>query len=175
VSSEHSANAALADPNTRTSPLGTAFDAATLLGFIRSGLRHSAVSDEVTRLLYEHVAGGKTTPMQLSEKLRPILEEPLTTATDEDWLLFARDLIADMESVLEVRPLPPLAEGDEELAAMMQRRIHDSTQSADQLRARARELRTQANEFVDIVGIRDACLALADRYDQAAASRRQAQ
>jgi hypothetical protein len=113
--------------------------------------------------------------MQLSEKLRPILEEPLTAATDEDWLLLARDLIADMESVLELRPLPSLPEGDEELAAMMQRRIHDSTQSADQLRARACELRRQADEFVDIVGIRDACLALADRYDQAADSRRQAQ
>jgi hypothetical protein len=71
--------------------------------------------------------------------------------------------------------LPPLSEGDEELATMMQRRIHDSTQSADRLRARACELRTQADEFVDIVGIRDACLALADRYDQAAASRRPAQ
>ncbi|HEV3093760.1 MAG TPA: hypothetical protein VGY30_04510 [Solirubrobacteraceae bacterium] len=45
MSSEHSANAVLTDPYTRTSPLGTAFDATTLLGFIRSGLRHSAVSD----------------------------------------------------------------------------------------------------------------------------------
>jgi hypothetical protein len=47
-------------------------------------------------------------------------------------------------------PLPQLPEGDEDLAAVMQRRIHDSTQSADQLRARACELRSQADECVDI-------------------------
>ncbi len=89
----------------RTSPHGTIFDAATLLDFVRSGLCHSAVSDEVTQILDDHVARGRTTPMGLSQKLHPILIEPLTTMTDGDWLQVARDLIADTESVLDVRPL----------------------------------------------------------------------
>src|SRR5579863_5349097 len=152
----------------RTSPHGTIFDAATLLDFVRSGLCHSAVSDEITQLLDDHVARGRTTPMELSQKLHPILVEPLATMTDEGWLRFARDLVADTESVLDVRPLGELpGESDEQLATDLLRRIATSSQTAEELLGRARELRAEAAQQ-DVHGSRDTAFALADRYELAA-------
>jgi hypothetical protein len=52
----------------------------------------------------------------------------------------------------------------------MDRRLRDSTQSAEQLRSRARELRAEAEQS-DVQGIRNAALALAERYEQTAAAR----
>jgi len=52
----------------------------------------------------------------------------------------------------------------------MDRRLRESTQGAEQLRARAQELRTQAGQS-EMMGTRNAALALADRYEQAAAAR----
>lgn len=59
---------------------------------------------------------------------------------------------------------------DRWLTDAMERRLRDSTQSAEQLRARARDLRAEA-EQTDAKGIRDATLALAERYEQAATVR----
>jgi hypothetical protein len=152
----------------RISPHGTIFDAATLLDFVRSGLCHSAVSDEVTQLMDDHMVCGRTTPMGLSQKLHPILLEPLTTMTDEDWLQVARDLIADTESVLDVRPLGEMpGESDEQLAADLLRRIATSSQTAEELLGRARELRAEA-AHQDVYGLRKTAFALADRYELAA-------
>jgi hypothetical protein len=52
----------------------------------------------------------------------------------------------------------------------MERRLRESNQSAEELRARARALRGEA-DATDIRGIRQAKLALADCYEQVAASR----
>jgi len=52
----------------------------------------------------------------------------------------------------------------------MEDQLRDGTQSPEQLQARARELRTQAEQS-DIKGVRDASLALAGRYEEAATVR----
>jgi len=49
-------------------------------------------------------------------------------------------------------------------------RLLGSTRSPDELRSRASELRAEAKQ-TDIKGIREAMLALAERYDEAAAAR----
>jgi hypothetical protein len=71
---------------------------------------------------------------------------------------------------MDVRPWPVLQDGDRWLTDTMERRLRDSTQSAEQLCARARDLRAEAEQS-DIRGIRDATLALAERYEQAATAR----
>lgn len=71
---------------------------------------------------------------------------------------------------MDVRPWPVLQEGDRWLADAMERRLHDSTQSTEQLRARARDLRAEAEQS-DVKGIRDAALALAERYEHVATER----
>jgi hypothetical protein len=63
-----------------------------------------------------------------------------------------------------------LHDEDRWLAELMDRRLRESTQSTEEMRARARELRAQAEQS-EIKGARDAALALADRYEQAAAAR----
>jgi hypothetical protein len=52
----------------------------------------------------------------------------------------------------------------------MEERLEQTTQPARELSARADELRAQAAQ-TEVEGYRDAALALADRYEQAAASR----
>lgn len=49
---------------------GTSFDAETLRDFLRAALRHAAVSDAVAQLGFESIVAGRTTPSQLSAKLR---------------------------------------------------------------------------------------------------------
>lgn len=71
---------------------------------------------------------------------------------------------------MDVRPWPVLHDEDRWLADTMDRRLRDSTQSAEQLRSRARELRAEAEQS-DVQGIRSAALALAERYEQTAAAR----
>lgn len=71
---------------------------------------------------------------------------------------------------MDVRPWPVLHEEDQWLTDAMEGRLRDSTQSAEQLRTRARELRAEAVRS-DVKGIRDAALALAERYEQAATMR----
>jgi hypothetical protein len=71
---------------------------------------------------------------------------------------------------MDVRPWLGLPDEDRWLADIMDRRLRDSTQSTEQLRSRARELRAEA-ERSDAQGIRTAALALAERYEQTAAAR----
>ncbi|HET9153638.1 MAG TPA: hypothetical protein VFN85_05940 [Solirubrobacterales bacterium] len=52
----------------------------------------------------------------------------------------------------------------------MEERLERTSQPPRELSARAEELRAQAAQ-TDIEGYRDAALALADRYEQAAAAR----
>jgi hypothetical protein len=71
---------------------------------------------------------------------------------------------------MDIRPWPPLREEDRWLAELMDERLRETTQSVEDLRTRARELRSQAEQS-EMKGARDAALALADRYEQAAALR----
>lgn len=69
-----------------------------------------------------------------------------------------------------IRPWPSLREEDRWLTTAMEERLSTSTLSPDEMRARARELREQADAS-EIDGVRDAALALAERYEQEAAAR----
>ena len=69
-----------------------------------------------------------------------------------------------------MRPWPELAEDDRWLITLMEDLLGNTEQSPDELRARARELRDEAGQ-TDIEGYRHAALALADRYEEAAAAR----
>jgi hypothetical protein len=163
--------AVAAPPDTRTSTRGTVFDAVTLRSFLRAALRHEAVSDEVMQLGFEHIVAGGTTPPQLAAKLRPLLEEALATATDADLLMIARDVITDTADVLGVRPLHDLIDSaDEQMAADMQRTMYESSQTPEELRTRARELRDRA-ALTDLRGVREANLAIAERKELVAALR----
>jgi hypothetical protein len=71
---------------------------------------------------------------------------------------------------MDIRPWPELPDEYQWLADAMDRRLQDSTQSAEELHARAGELRAHARQS-EFKGARDAALALADRYEQAAATR----
>jgi hypothetical protein len=68
------------------------------------------------------------------------------------------------------RPWPSLRDEDRWLTDAMEGRLAESRQSPEDMRARARELRTEADR-TDIRGVREAKLALADRYEQAATAR----
>jgi hypothetical protein len=52
----------------------------------------------------------------------------------------------------------------------MEERLSAGTRSPDEMRARARELRERAEQS-DIKAFRDAALALAERYEEAATAR----
>ncbi|MBA3807078.1 MAG: hypothetical protein H0X28_01590 [Solirubrobacterales bacterium] len=71
---------------------------------------------------------------------------------------------------MDVRPWPALQDEDRWLVDAMESRLRDSTQSVEKLRARAQLLRAEAEQS-DVKGIRDATLALAERYEQAASVR----
>jgi hypothetical protein len=68
---------------------------------------------------------------------------------------------------MDVRPWPTLPDEDRWLTEAMERRLRETNQSVEELRARARELRVEAGQS-DMKGTREAALALADRYEQAA-------
>jgi hypothetical protein len=70
---------------------------------------------------------------------------------------------------MDVRPWPTLRQEDRWLTDAMEEQLRESPQSADQLLARAAELRAQAEQS-ELKGLRDASLALADRYEQAAST-----
>lgn len=157
-------------PDTRTSGLGTPYDAETLRDFLRAALRHPAVSDAVAQLGFESVVAGQSTPTQLSGRLRPLLEDALAAASDADFLTIAYDVVADAADGLGVRPLHDLiGRSNEQLAADMQRTIYEGNQTPE-LRRRARELRDQAAR-TDDRGIREAALAIAERKELVAALR----
>jgi len=72
--------------------------------------------------------------------------------------------------VASMRPWPRVAEEDQWLIELMEERFEKTPLSPEQLRARAKELRAQAEQGQP-GGDRDAKLALADRYEEAAATR----
>jgi hypothetical protein len=67
-------------------------------------------------------------------------------------------------------PWPDLPEEQRWSIELMEELLEQTEQPPRELSARAEELRAQAAQ-TDIVGYRDAALALADRYEQAAAAR----
>jgi len=69
-----------------------------------------------------------------------------------------------------VRPWPTLHEEDRWLTDALEQQLSESTQSAEEMRAHADELRAQAEQS-ELKGMRDAALALADRYEWIAAER----
>ncbi len=71
---------------------------------------------------------------------------------------------------MDVRPWPTLPDEDRWLTEAMERRLRESSQSPEQLRSRASELRAEAEQS-DVRGVRDAALALAERYEQTASER----
>ncbi len=71
---------------------------------------------------------------------------------------------------MSVPPWPELRGADRWLIDAMEERLAKTHQSPDELRARAQALRKEA-ENSDIRGFREAAFALAERYEQAAASR----
>jgi len=73
-------------------------------------------------------------------------------------------------AVMPAEPWPDLRDEDRWLTAAMEERLRTSERSPDELRARARELRDQAEQS-HVKGVRDAALALAERYEEAAAAR----
>ena len=68
------------------------------------------------------------------------------------------------------RPWPNVAEEDQWVIDLLEERFEKTPLSPEQVRARAKELRTQAERGA-AGGDKDARLALADRYDEAAAKR----
>jgi hypothetical protein len=69
---------------------------------------------------------------------------------------------------MSTRSWPSVPEEDRWAIELMEELLGDNSQSPEQLRARARELRTEARESA-VKGTRDAALALAERYEAAAA------
>ncbi len=69
-----------------------------------------------------------------------------------------------------VQPWPALRDEDSWLTDAMERRLEDLSQKPAEMQARARTLRAEAEQS-EIKGMRDAKLALAECYEQAAAGR----
>ena len=69
-----------------------------------------------------------------------------------------------------VRPWPNVAGEDQWVIELLEERFEETSLSPEQMRDRAKELRTQA-ERGRAGGDKDARLALADRYEEAAAKR----
>jgi hypothetical protein len=65
------------------------------------------------------------------------------------------------------RPWPAVPEEHRWVLDLMEERLDGTTQSPEELTARAEQLRAEA-ERTDIEGFRDAVLALAERYEQTA-------
>lgn len=70
---------------------------------------------------------------------------------------------------MTAHPWPDIPGKHRWVLEQMEERLEQTTQPPRKLSARADELRAQAQ--TDIDGYRDAALALADRYEQAAAAR----
>jgi hypothetical protein len=71
---------------------------------------------------------------------------------------------------MAAHPWPDIPDKHRWALDLMEERLERTEQPARELSARAEELRAQAAQ-TDIAGYRDAALALADRYEQAAAAR----
>jgi hypothetical protein len=51
-------------------------------------------------MLNDHVVGGRCHPSVVAEALRPMIDEILNTATNEDWNRIAADLIVEAREAL---------------------------------------------------------------------------
>lgn len=71
---------------------------------------------------------------------------------------------------MTVRPWPAVDHEDHWLTAALEQQIVNDDRSPEELRKRADELREDAGK-TDAKGTRDASLALAERYEAAAAAR----
>jgi hypothetical protein len=71
---------------------------------------------------------------------------------------------------MSAHPWPNVPDEQRWSLELMEERLERTAQPPRELSARAEELRTQAAQ-TDIDGYREAALALADRYEQAAAAR----
>lgn len=71
---------------------------------------------------------------------------------------------------MSAHPWPEIADEHRWSIELMEELLEQTEQPPRELSARAEELRAQAAQ-TDIEGYRDAALALADRYEQAAAAR----
>jgi hypothetical protein len=83
--------------------------------------------------------------------------------------ILVRRLTGDAAKLAK-RAAAVLAGGERVPIAAIEERLHTSDQGPDELRARARELREQA-ERSDVKAIRDAAPALDERYEHAASAR----
>lgn len=71
----------------------------------------------------------------------------------------------------DLKPWPEgLVDAHPDVVRLFEETFAETTQTAEELRARARELRDEA-ETTEILAYREVAIALADRYEQAAASR----
>jgi hypothetical protein len=71
---------------------------------------------------------------------------------------------------MALHPWPDVPEEYRWTIDLMEERLEKNDQTPEELRTRARELRREA-EATEIEGNRDAWLAVADRYEELAASR----
>jgi hypothetical protein len=71
---------------------------------------------------------------------------------------------------MAAHPWPDIPDEQRWSLELMEERLERTSQPPRELSARAEELRAEAAQ-TDIDGYRDAALALADRYEQAAAAR----
>lgn len=67
-------------------------------------------------------------------------------------------------------PWPEVLDEDRWIIELMEERLNNTRQTPAELRARADELRAEAQQ-TSVRGVRGAALALADRYEQVAAAR----
>jgi hypothetical protein len=67
-----------------------------------------------------------------------------------------------------MHPWPEIPAEDRWAVELMEDRLRNTAQTPVELHGRASELRAQA-ETTGVSGVRDACLALADRYEETAA------
>jgi hypothetical protein len=71
---------------------------------------------------------------------------------------------------MAAEPWPDIPEEHRWATDLVEKQLQRSKRTPEELRARARELRTQATE-TQVRGVQRASLALAERYDEAAAAR----
>lgn len=84
----------------RTTARGDRIEVDLVHDFIRCALAHDAIADPVFELLYEHVVEGRPHSSIVASSLKPLIDEVLETATDEDWQTVADELIEDARKVL---------------------------------------------------------------------------
>lgn len=71
---------------------------------------------------------------------------------------------------MAARPWPEVSDEDRWAIELMEERLERTTQTPDALKARAQQLRSAA-ATTEVPGYREAALALAERYEEAAADR----